>query len=557
MATNGAAPSGLDTMLTDAVQGPLRRMLPSRAGLKLAARLTRRPDQVLTRGAKLAGELAKVGAGRSQLAPAKGDRRFKDEAWSSNPAFHRLLQTYLAAGQAVDGLIADAGLDWRSERQVRFAAENVLDALSPSNAPALNPAVLKATLDTGGQNFLRGAANFARDMSRPPRIPSMVDTSAFEVGDNIAVTPGAVVLRTPVFELIQYESQTAKVRERPLLLSPPMINKYYIADLAPGRSMLEYAIKQGQQTFAISWRNPDERQSDWDLDTYATAVLEALDAVEEITGAESTHVLGLCAGGMVLATVVAHLAATGAQDRIAGLTLGVTVLDQHNAGTMGAFTGESAVSSAVADSARKGYLSGRSLAGVFAWLRPNDLIWNYWVSNYLMGRTPPAFDVLFWNADTTNMPAALHRDFLRMALDNALVTPGGATVLGTPVDLSQITVDAYVVAGIADHITPWQNAYRTVNLLGSEPRFVLSTSGHIAALVNPPGNEKASFRIGDALPEEPEAWLASAGQTPGSWWDDWQAWLEERSGGKRAARKKLGGKGHRPLAEAPGSYVKG
>ncbi len=556
MEADGAAPSGLDTMLTDAAQGPLRRMLPGRAGLKLAAKLTARPDTVVTRGAQLVGELAKVTVGRSELAPAKGDRRFKDEAWSSNPAFRRLLQGYLAAGQAVDGLIADAGLDWRSERQVRFAAENVLDALSPSNAPALNPAVLKATLDTGGQNFVRGAASFARDMSKPPRIPTMVDTSAFEVGENIAVTPGAVVLRTPVFELLQYEPRTAKVRERPLLLSPPMINKYYIADLAPGRSMLEYAIEHGQQTFAISWRNPGERQADWDLDTYATAVLEALEAVEEITGADSTHVLGLCAGGIVLATAVAHLAAKGEQERIAGLTLGVTVLDQHNAGTTGAFMGRDSAAAATADSARKGYLSGRSLAGVFAWLRPNDLIWNYWVSNYLMGRTPPAFDVLFWNADTTNMPAALHRDFLEMALDNALVTPGAATVLGTPIDLSKITVDSYVIAGIADHITPWQNAYRTVNLLGSDPRFVLSTSGHIAALVNPPGNEKASYRIADALPEEPEAWLEGASTTPGSWWDDWMPWLAERSGAKRAARKKLGGKRHRPLGDAPGSYVK-
>jgi polyhydroxyalkanoate synthase subunit PhaC len=556
MESNGAAPAGLDTMLTDAARGPLRRLVPGRAGLKLAAKLTLHPDTVVSHGAKLAGELAKVTVGRSELAPAKSDRRFKDEAWSSNPAFRRLLQGYLAAGQAVDGLIGDAGLDWRSERQVRFAAENVLDALSPSNAPLSNPAVLKATIDTGGRNFVRGAANFARDMSKPPRIPSMVDTSAFEVGDNIAVTPGAVVLRSPVFELIQYKPQTSKVRARPLLLAPPMINKYYIADLAPGRSMLEYGIKQGQQTFAISWRNPDERQADWDLDTYAAAVLEALEAVEEITGAESTHVLGLCAGGIVLTTAVAHLAATGQQDRIAGLTLGVTVLDQHNAGTTGAFMGEGTVKAATADSARKGYLSGRSLAGVFAWLRPNDLIWNYWVSNYLMGKTPPAFDVLFWNADTTNMPAALHRDFMRLALDNALVTPGAATVLGTPVDLSKITVDSYVVAGIADHITPWQNAYRTVNLLGSDPRFVLSTSGHIAALVNPPGNQKASFKIGKALPEEPETWLAQASTTPGSWWDDWQAWLEERSGGKRAARKRLGGKGYRPLGDAPGSYVK-
>jgi polyhydroxyalkanoate synthase len=556
MATNGAAPSGLDTMLTDAARGPLRRMLPGRAGLKLATRLALRPDTVVTRGAQLAGELAKVTVGRSELAPAKGDRRFKDEAWRSNPAFRRLLQGYLATGQAIDGLIGDAGLDWRSERQVRFATENVLDALAPTNAPLANPAVIKATIDTGGQNFVRGARNFARDMSRPPRIPSMVDTSAFEVGENIAVTPGAVVLRTPVFELIQYKPQTSKVRVRPLLLTPPMINKYYIADLAPGRSMLEYAIKHGQQTFAISWRNPDERQADWDLDAYATAVLDALEAVEEITGAESTHVLGLCAGGIVLSTVVAHLAANGEQDRIAGLSLGVTVLDQHNAGTTGAFMGRNTAMAATADSARKGYLSGRSLAGVFAWLRPNDLIWNYWVSNYLMGKTPPAFDVLFWNADTTNMPAALHRDFMRLALENALVTPGAATVLGTPIDLSKIAVDTYVVAGIADHITPWQNAYRSGRLLGSDPRFVLSTSGHIAALVNPPGNEKSNYRVHDELPEEPEAWLASASRTPGTWWDDWQAWLEERSGGKRAARKRLGGKGYRTLGDAPGSYVR-
>jgi polyhydroxyalkanoate synthase subunit PhaC len=556
VAPQGAASSGLDTMLTDATRGPLRRLLPGRAAVKLAAKLGTRPDTVVTRGAQLAAELAKVGLGRSELAPAKGDRRFKDDAWQGNPAFRRLLQGYLATGRALDGLIEDAGLDWRSERQIRFAAENVLDALAPSNAPMTNPAVWKAALDTGGRNFARGAANFARDMAKPPRIPSMVDTSAFTVGEDIAVTPGQVVLRSPVFELLQYRPQTKKVRGRPLLLTPPMINKYYIADLAPGRSMMEYAVKHGQQVFAISWRNPTERHADWDLDTYAGAVLEALEAVEAITGSDSTHVMGLCAGGIVLSTVVAHLAATGQQDRIAGLTLGVTVLDQHNAGTTGAFMGQNTAIAATAESARKGYLSGRSLAGVFAWLRPNDLIWNYWVSNYLMGKKPPAFDILFWNADATNLPAALHRDFLRLALDNSLTQPGAATVLGTPVDLSKITVDTYVVAGIADHITPWQNAYRTVNLLGSPPRFVLSTSGHIAALVNPPGNEKASFRVNDELPEEPEAWLKSASQTPGTWWDDWTQWLGERSGEKRSARKQLGGKGYRPLGEAPGSYVK-
>jgi polyhydroxyalkanoate synthase len=321
--------------------------------------------------------------------------------------------------------------------------------------------------------------------------------------------------------------------------------------------MMEHAVANGHQTFAMSWRNPDSRHADWDLDTYAGAVLEALEAVEEITGADKTHVMGLCAGGIVLSTVLAHLAAKGElEDRIAGVTLGVCVLDQHNAGTTGAFMGPGTAIAAVADSARKGYLSGRSLAGVFAWLRPNDLIWNYWVSNYLMGRQPPAFDILYWNADTTNMPAGLHRDFLHLALENSLTRPGEATVLGTPVDLSSVTVDAYLVAGIADHITPWQNAYRSVNLLGGDCRFILSTSGHIAALVNPPGNEKASYRCNQELPEEPEEWLAGAVTNPGSWWSDWMGWLGERSGERRPARKQLGGKGLRPLGEAPGSYVK-
>jgi polyhydroxyalkanoate synthase len=552
----GGASAGLDVLLTDATRGPLRRLLPGRAAVKLAAKLLRRPDVPATRGAQLAAELARIGVGRSDVAPPKRDRRFKDPAWQQNPAFKRLLQTYLATGQAIDGIVCDAELDWRSERQVRFALENVLDALAPTNAPATNPAVLKTALDTGGRNFLRGAANLARDMSRPPRIPTMVDRSAFEVGRDIAVTPGSVVLRTPVFELIQYRPQTPKVHEKPLLLVPPMINKYYIADLAPSRSMLEHAVQNGHQTFAMSWRNPDARHRDWNLDTYAGAVLDALGAVEEIAGGGGTQVLGLCAGGIVLTTVLAHLAANDELDRIAGLTLGVCVLDQHNAGTTGAFMAPGTAVAAVAESARKGYLSGRSLAGVFAWLRPNDLVWNYWVSNYLMGREPPAFDILFWNSDTTNMPAGLHADFVRLALENSLTRAGEATVLGTPVDLSRIDVDTYLVAGIADHITPWQNAYRTVNLLGSRPRFILSTSGHIAALVNPPGNEKASYRCNDELPEEPEEWLASATTTPGSWWGDWMTWLGERSGDQRGARRQVGGKGYRPLEDAPGSYVK-
>jgi polyhydroxyalkanoate synthase subunit PhaC len=545
----------LDTLLADAGGGATRRWFPGVAGAKLVAKLATRPLTVARRGAGYGGELAKIAIGQSDVAPSKKDRRFKDEAWRGNPGFRRLAQVYLAAGKTVDDLICDAGLDERSERRVRFAAENVLDALAPTNFPVLNPAALKATLDTGGRNLAQGTANLVHDLSRPPHIPAMVDESAFTVGEDLALTPGAVVLRTELFELIQYEPSTPKVRETPLLLVPPMINKFYIADIAPGRSMMEYFVGAGQQCFTISWRNPDERHAEWGLDDYASAVLESLDAVERITGSERSHVMGLCAGGITASCAIGHLAATGDLDRIAGLTLGVCVLDNGNAGTVGALVDRPTAATALAESQRKGYLDGRALAGVFAWLRPNDLVWNYWVNNYLLGKDPPAFDVLYWNADSTNMPHGLHRDFMELSLANDLVRPGERVVLGTPIDLSQITVDSYQVAGISDHITPWQSNYRSTQLLGSDPRFVLSTSGHIAALVNPPGNEKASYQVNASNPPEAEAWLRAATTHKGTWWDDYVAWLKERSGPDKPAPKKLGGKGLKPLDPAPGRYV--
>ena len=319
--------ASLDTLLADAGRGPVRRWFPGVAGAKLAARLATRPWKVARRSAGYGVELAKITVGQSDVAPSKKDRRFKDEAWSGNPAFRRLAQVYLAAGKSVDDLICDAGLDERSERRVRFSAENILDALAPTNFPALNPAALKATLDTGGRNLVQGSANLVHDLSRPPHIPAMVDTKAFTVGKDLAVTPGAVVLRTELFELIQYEASTPKVRETPLLLVPPMINKFYIADVAPGRSMLEYFVGAGQQCFTMSWRNPDERHAEWGLDDYVSAVLEALEAVETISGSSQSHVMGLCAGGITASCAIGHLAATDQLDRIAGLTLGVCVLD--------------------------------------------------------------------------------------------------------------------------------------------------------------------------------------------------------------------------------------
>ncbi|MBA2346996.1 MAG: alpha/beta fold hydrolase [Solirubrobacterales bacterium] len=548
----------LDSMLTDAALGSSGpRWLPGVAGAKAAAKLALAPQKTLKRAGGYGFELARIAAGRSEVAPAKGDKRFKDKAWQGNPAFKRLGQSYIATGQYVDGLISDAGLDWAEEQRLRFACENILDALAPTNFPATNPAVLKAWIDSGGGHVVQGTRQLIGDMAKAPRIPTMVDTTKFVVGEHLACTKGAVVFSTEVFELIQYAPLTEQVRETPLVVVPPMINKYYVTDLAPGRSMIEHALGQGQQVFAISWRNPGAEQADWSLETYVAAVLDALDAATHITGTERAQTIGLCAGGIVLSIAVAHLAAKGELNKVAGLTLGVCVLDNERAGTVSSFADRRAAALAVAESARKGYLSGRSLAGVFAWLRPTDLVWGYWVNNYLLGKRPPAFDILFWNADTTNMPAGLHRDFVGMSLDNTLVNAGELEVLGTPIDLGAITTDAYLVAGIADHISPWENCYRTTQLLGSEPRFVLSTSGHIAAMVNPPGNEKASFQTAKEHPADPEKFLAQASKQRGSWWEDWTEWLGERSGPEQAAPKALGkGRGrYSPQGDAPGTYV--
>jgi polyhydroxyalkanoate synthase len=548
-----AAP--LDALLVDAALGPMRRLAPNSSTARFAVRLARSPRTTGRRLGSLTAELARVVAGTSTLAPSKRDRRFADPAWTENPLLRRAVQGYLAAGRTTEQLVGDAALDWRDDQRVRFLTENLVEALSPSNVPLVNPASAKAAIDTAGVNLVRGGLTLLRDMLAPPRIPQMVDTSPFEVGRTIAVTPGAVVLRTEVLELIQYRPQTARVREVPVLLVPPTINKYYALDLAPGRSLVEYLVRGGQQVFVISWRNPDARHAAWGLDTYVQSVLDALDAVERICGTDRAALAGICSGGIIAAITASHLAATGQQDRLAAFGVAVTVLDTARAGLATALVDRRLAAAAIATSRRRGYLDGRALAEVFAWLRPGDLVWNYWVNNYLLGKKPPAFDILYWNADTTRMTARLHADFVDLGLENHLVTPGSMTVLGVPVDLSRVEVDSYIVAGIADHITPWQNCYRTTQLLGGESRFILSTSGHIAALVNPPGNPKASYQTNKENPGDPQQWLRTAHTEQGSWWPDAVAWLGERCGAEKPAPEELGGGGLRPLADAPGTYV--
>ncbi len=502
--TEAAAP--LDLLLPAGALGRLRRFMPDFSAMRFAMDLARRPGAVAREVGELATELGRVAAGHSAIAPPRGDRRFSDPAWNENPLLKRTFQAYLATGQTAETLLADAGLGWRDNARMKFLLTNLIAAAAPSNNPLINPVAWKAVIDTGGLSAVRGIRALVSDMASAPHIPTMVAPDAFEVGKDLAATPGAVVARTDLYELIQYEPTTETVHRYPVLMVPPMINKYYVADLAPGRSMLEFFVGQGYQVFVLSWRNPGKQHSDWDMSTYGGAVVDALKAARSITKAPKASLLGLCAGGIISSMVGAHLSSTGQLDQVASLCLGVTVLDTSEAGT------------AVA----------------------------------LMDESTAAASVL-----ATRMPAALHRDFIELSLANSLTKPGAATMLGSHVDLSKIDVDTYVVAGIADHIVPWPSAYRSMQLLGGNIRFVLSNSGHIASMVNPPSNPKATYRIAPDIPPEPREWLAEAETVQGSWWPDYTSWLTDRSGGMKQRPHALGSGKFPPLQPAPGTYILG
>jgi len=554
-ATEGAedAAAYLDLLLSDAALGVLRRFVPGGFVGRLGLRLARRPRTVARRVSALADELEAIAAGRSAVAPDRRDRRFADPAWTQNPVLRRIVQAYLAGGQFATALLTDARLESPDAERAQFLVENLVDALAPSNNPLLSPVAWKALIDTGGLSAVRGTRAFASDMATAPRIPSMVEPDAFEVGRDLAVSPGAVVQRTEICELIQYEPATPRVNRFPLLIVPPMINKFYITDLAPGRSLIEYMVGQGHQVFVISWRNPDARHRSWGIDAYGAAIESALTAARTICAAPKASIMSLCSGGIVSSMVAAQLTATGS-DELASLFCGVTTLDTGGVSGPAALASPRTLERAVAASRARGYLDGRALAEVFAWLRPNDLIWNYWVNNYLQGRPPQPFDILYWNADTTRMPAALHEDFIRLFSNGSLAKPGAATLLGTPVDLSTVTVDTYVVAGIADHLCPWEACYASAKLFGGDVRFALSTSGHIACMVNPPDNPKARFRAAPAGGSASD-WVAGVAEGPGSWWTDYSSWLAARSGGTKTAKSTLGGHGFTPSDPAPGRYV--
>ena len=521
---------------------------------KIGLQAAKQPALLLEQEAILARELISVLAGQSELDIGKGDKRFADPAWQTNPFYRRLLQGYVAWSQALGGFVDKSSMDPDNKARARFAMSMLTEAMAPTNSLAGNPAALKKVVDRGGTSLLSGLRNMLSDLVDNRGMPAQVDKRAFGVGRNIGLSAGAVVFRNDVLELIQYAPTTPEVYARPQLIVPPQINKFYVFDIAPGRSIVEYMLNSGLQTFVVSWRNPTALQRDWDMDTYVTALLEAIDAVRQITGSDDVNLHGACSGAMTMSALLGYLAARD-KPVVHAATLMVAVLGQCADSQLCLFLTPKAVAAAKKRTASKGVLEGREMARVFAWLRPNDLVWNYWVNNYLMGNRPPAFDILYWNNDTTRLAARFHGQLLDIFADGLLHRPGGLEVLGTPVDLAQVTCDKYVLAGTTDHITPWKGVYETARAFGGKTEFVLSSSGHIQSLINPPGNPKARFHVRSDLPEKADDWLAGASAMSDSWWEHWREWLVARSGALRPAPKSLGSRRLRPGAPAPGEYV--
>lgn len=515
------------------------------------------PRPLVREAARLATDGIAILSGTSPLAPDPRDKRFADPAWQDNPAYRRVLQGYLSVGGALGRLVDTyeaSGGDWRDVERARFGAGALTSLLAPTNTLLGNPAALKRAFDTGGRSVVRGLGHLLHDVRTNGGMPAQTDRSAFSVGRDLAVTPGAVVDRDAVAELLQYAPTTDQVRSRPLLVVPPPIGRYYFLDLRPERSFVEYAVSQGFQVFLVSWRNPTRAQAAWGMDTYAARIVSAVETVKQITGSPDLNTLAFCAGGILTSTVLNHFAATG-DPSIAHAGFAVTLLDFDSRAPLGAFSSPQLLGLAGRSSRRAGIISARSLGAVFSWMRPDDLVFNYVVNQWLMGQDPPVFDILAWNADGTNLPARLHEEFLGVFRDNTMAGQGDLTVLGTPVDLSRITVPTFVTGAVNDHLTPWTGCYRTTALMSGPSTFVLSNAGHIASLVNPPGNPKASYQVGGEPGPEPERWRAAAQRRAGSWWEAWSGWMLERSGELAPAPGALGDALHPPLEAAPGSYV--
>ena len=549
------ASAGIDVVLAASAFDTMRDRIPGVELLRTAEAIVRHPGPAAQEITVLARRVGSI-VGGSATPDTPMDRRFVDRGWRDNALMRRLAMSYLASCEAVERIVADAEVDWRTKERVRLFVDNVLAAVAPSNNPMLNPSSLKQAIDTGATCWIRGLRQLTADMQSRPRMPALVDTTQFTLGENIAATPGKVVLRNGLCELIQYQPTTERVDEVPVLMVASPVNKYYLLDLNPKTSVIAAELAGGRQVFVASWVNPDREDAEHGLDDYVQSVVTMLHAVADICGCDRAHLLGLCGGGLIALAAAGYFAAHGQQQRLATLTLGIAVVDFERGGLPGALLDRKVAERAIKRANRDGYFDGLNTAAVFAWLRPNEGIWANVVNNYLLGERPPAIEMLYWAADQTNMTVHLGSDLLEIVLGNSFVLPGAIKVLGMPLDLRKITVDTYVLGASTDHITPWRDCYRTRAALGATTTFVLARGGHAVAIATPPGATKGSYRTGDSTSADTDEWLNDSTDNAGSWWDHWNDWISKRTPETRPAPSTLGSRTYPPLADAPGSHVR-
>jgi polyhydroxyalkanoate synthase len=523
---------------------------------KTAYNIVRQPLSVAEHTARFGRKLVEISDGRREYLPSPKDRRFKDGSWEKQGVYRFWMQSYFALEESLSDWVSDAEFTSLDEQRANFIISLIVDSIAPTNTLVGNPAALKKAWETNGISLVKGAGNFIQDLKSNGGMPSQVDKSQFDVGNNLANSPGQVVFRNDVLELIQYAPQTTKVSEIPLLIVPPQINKFYIYDLTEEKSFVSYCASQGIQTFMISWRNPSTKQKGWNMSIYILALVEAVAAIKSITKQEKLNLMGGCSGGITGSILMGYMESKG-DKTINSLSLSVCTLSQHEDDSkISLFINDDRIESSRKHSEKEGILKGAELARLFAWMRPNDLIWNYVVNNYFMGQKPPAFDVLYWNNDTTNLPAGLHSDYLDIVGRGLLESEGETQIDGQQINLKQSDCDKYIIAGQTDHITPWQACYRSTEIMGGAKQFVLCSSGHVQTLLCPAGNPKSRFHTNENLQTNAQQWLEDSESHEGTWWENWKQWLLPRSGNEKAAPKVLGNKDYKPLVAAPGTYVR-
>jgi len=523
-------------------------------------RETASDPQRLMRHSKTMGEdMIKIMTGKSELAPEPKDRRFKDQAWQYNPFMRAGMQYYLAVQKGMANWLEELELDELERDRARFISNIIIDSVAPTNTLIGNPTAQKMAIDSGGLSLIKGLKNAYDDMVHNKGMVSQVDKKPFKLGENVAISKGSVVLRTEMMELVHYAPTTDEVYEIPQLTIPPQINKMYINDLSPEKSVVKYQVDNGIQTFVISWKNPTKDEGHWDMADYVRSCREAMEAVAKITKSKKVNVSAGCSGGQTAAMLASKMA-SDKDDLLGSLTLMVCVLHpKQNDIEAGSLISNNGLQLARRRAEKKSIIKGDDLARGFAWLRPNDLIWNYVINNYLLGQDPPAFDVLFWNADATNLSASLMGDFLTVFETLAFTKKGEVEMVDHKIDLSKVKSDLFILGGVTDHITPWKATYRSTSLFGSKDiTYVLSHSGHMQAILNPPGNPKAKYYLpkkAGKLPGTADKWLETTEEVAGSWWPYWMEWLQKRGGKKKKAPKQLGNKAFAPMDPAPGLYV--